>query len=207
MQRGVLGKHLPAQHVHCQLRLSEPGKLCEQHDVQCVQFWVLRVELWSMCVADVSPVLMITDTCIANCDSRNQANCVSQTSCAQCNTGYYVDLQSMMCAPCLLYCCLLCCFILADGCIAGCNSVLQSNCVSNSTCSACNVGYSGLTCQASESGYTIVSFNTQDACIAQCNRTVQANCVTSTTCSACNVGYFGSSCLPRLFISLCCMAC
>ena len=69
------------------------------------------------------------DTCIANCDASDQANCISDSACSQCNAGYFG-------ATCQ-----------AHTCIAHCDSLDQANCISDTTCAVCNTGYFGATCQ------------------------------------------------------------
>ena len=69
------------------------------------------------------------DTCIANCDASDQANCISDSACSQCNAGYFG-------ATCQ-----------AHTCIANCDSRDQANCISDTTCAVCNTGYFGPSCQ------------------------------------------------------------
>jgi hypothetical protein len=73
----------------------------------------------------------------------------------------------------------------ADTCIANCDTSDQANCISDSACSQCNVGYFGATCQA-------------HTCISHCDNVDQANGISDTTCAVCNTGYFGPTCQPCL---------
>ena len=142
----------------------------------CVQRWILRSHMRAMSDAVDFCMIALTshaDRCIANCDSRDQANCISSNTCSKCNAGYFG-------ATCQ-----------AHTCIENCDSRDQANCISDTTCAVCNAGF--LAAHALDvRRHALVLFavlNPIVPCIAQCNNTLPANCDSATTCLVCNAGY------------------